>query len=193
VASDPAALARAAIDASIAAQQALLEDESVATLVRTAELLSGALRAGGKLLFFGNGGSATDATHLAAEFVGRFERERRGYPALSLAANQSAVTAIANDYGFERVFARQIEALGSPEDVAVALSTSGGSANVLAGVTAARSIGMATVGLTGAAGDALAQAVDVCLRASSSVTARVQESHILMGHVLCELVERTLQ
>ena len=191
--SDPAAVARATIGASIATQQAMLDGEHVAALVRAAELMTRALRGGGKLLFFGNGGSATDATHLAAEFVGRFERERRGYPAVSLPANESTVTAIANDYGYERVFARQIEALGRPEDVAIAISTSGRSENVVAGATAAREAGMAAVALTGADGGLLADAVDVCLRAPGTSTARVQECHILMGHVLCELVERALQ
>jgi len=193
VTSDPAAVARATIGASIATQQAMLDGEHVAALVRAAELMTRALRGGGKLLFFGNGGSATDATHLAAEFVGRFERERRGYPAVSLPANESTVTAIANDYGYERVFARQIEALGRPEDVAIAISTSGRSENVVAGATAAREAGMAAVALTGADGGLLADAVDVCLRAPGTSTARVQECHILMGHVLCELVERALQ
>jgi D-sedoheptulose 7-phosphate isomerase len=193
VENDPAAAARAAIAESIAVQQALLGTEHVAELVRAAELMSAALRDGAKLLFFGNGGSASDASHLAAEFVGRFDRERRGYPALSLPANESAVTAIANDYGYEQVFARQIQALGTPSDVAIAISTSGRSGNVLAAVAAAREAGMATVGLTGAGGGALADLVDVCLKAPAAATARIQECHILIGHVLCELVERALE
>ena len=129
---------------------------------------------------------------MAAEFVGRFVAERRALPALSLSSDDSAITAIANDYGFPRVFARQVEAFGSPGDVAVAFSTSGRSPNVLEGVRTARELGMTSIGLTGGDGGELAAAVDVCLRVPSSITARIQEGHILLAHVLCELVEHGL-
>jgi len=129
---------------------------------------------------------------VAAEFVGRFVAERRALPALSLSSDDSAITAIANDYGFPRVFARQVEAFGSPGDVAVAFSTSGRSPNVLEGVRTPRELGMTSIGLTGGDGGELAAAVDVCLRVPSSITARIQEGHILLAHVLCELVEHGL-
>jgi len=186
---DAVAVAAAVIRDCVATQTALLDEPQLESIVLAANALADCLARGGKLLFFGNGGSASDAGHLAAEFVGRFQSERRGLPALSLAANVSALTAIANDFGFERVFARQVEALGGPADVAIAISTGGTSANVLAGVQAAREIGMRTVGLTGAGGGKLAAMVDVCVRVPARSAARIQESHILIGHVLCELVE----
>ena len=189
---DSAALAAAVIRDSIEVHERLLDEAGLTAVVQAAEMVSRSLAQGGKLLLFGNGGSASDAGHVAAEFVGRFQRERRAYPALSLAANLSAVTAIGNDYGFEHVFTRQLEALGAPGDVAVAISTSGKSANVLAGVRAARRLGLGTIGLTGEGGDELAAEVDICLRVASGITARIQEGHILLAHVLCELVEREL-
>jgi D-sedoheptulose 7-phosphate isomerase len=176
---------------SLAAQEALLAPERLAALVRAADTVAACLRDGGKVLLFGNGGSAADATHIAAELVGRFQLERRGLPALSLSDNASSLTAIANDYDFARVFARQVEAFGAPGDVAIAISTSGRSENVLAGVAAARERGLHTIALTGAAG-ALREAADICLEVPASSTARVQEGHILVAHVLCELVERAV-
>ena len=192
MATDDVAVAAAAIRESVATQTALLDDEHIQGIVAAAGLMTESLARGGKLLLFGNGGSASDAAHVAAEFVGRFQRERRALPAISLGTNLSSITAIANDYGFDRVFARQLEGLGGPDDVAVAISTSGRSSNVLAGVDAARRLGMGTIGLTGADGGQLAAAVDVCLRVPALTTARIQESHILISHVLCELVERDL-
>ena len=189
---DPASVARDAIEDNVALGRRLLEPDRVSEIVRVAEIVSTSLSAGGKLLVFGNGGSASDASHIATEFVARFMRDRRALPAVSLAADNSALTAIANDFGFERVFARQLEALAGPLDIALAISTSGRSANVLVGARMARSLGLATIGLTGADGGELAGLVDVCLRVPSDVTARVQEGHILIGHVLCELVEQTL-
>ena len=153
------------------------------------EVLVAALRAGGKVLICGNGGSAADAQHIAAEFTGRFETERHGLPAIALTTDSSAMTAISNDYGFERVFARQVEALGRPGDVLIGISTSGGSANVLAAVAAAGSAGLATVGLSGREGGALATACDHCITVPSPVTARVQEGHILIGHIWCGLID----
>src|SRR3954454_8693019 len=161
-------------------------------LSAVAECIVGSYRTGGKLLLFGNGGSAGDAQHLAAEFVGRFQLERDPLPALALTVNGSAVTAIANDYGYEDVFARQLRALGSPGDVAVGISTSGGSANVVAALRAARSEGMLAIGLTGGDGGPMRSLCDHCLVVPSSDTPRIQEGHILLGHVLCELVETAL-
>jgi len=189
---DETSIARAAIEQSVDVQRALLDPASLAGLVHAADLISQSFAGGGKLLLFGNGGSASDASHVAAEFVGRFVAERRALPALSLSSDDSAITAIANDYGFPRVFARQVEAFGSPGDVAVAFSTSGRSPNVLEGVRTARELGMTSIGLTGGDGGELAAAVDVCLRVSSTTTARIQEGHILLAHVLCELVEHGL-
>ncbi|HTX30148.1 MAG TPA: D-sedoheptulose 7-phosphate isomerase [Solirubrobacteraceae bacterium] len=181
-----------AIQDSIAVRERLLDEMSVAAVVSAAEMVTRSLARGGKLLLFGNGGSASDASHIAAEFVGRFQRERRAFPAISLAANQSSLTAIGNDYGFEHVFARQVEAFAAPGDVAIAISTSGRSANVLAAVRCAQRLGLGTIGLTGETGGELGALVDICLRIPASSTARVQEGHILLAHVLCELVEREL-
>jgi D-sedoheptulose 7-phosphate isomerase len=136
----------------------------------------------------GNGGSAADSQHLAADLVGRFMRERRGFASMALTTDTSVLTAVANDYSFEHVFSRQIEALCTPQDIVVAISTSGNSRNVLAGVLAARERGAFTVGLMGATGD-MGDIVDICLRVPSQVTARIQEAHILIGHILCNWVE----
>lgn len=176
---------------SIEAKMRTLERE-LPNLARAGELLLGCLRRGGKVLLFGNGGSAADAQHFAAELVSRFRRERPGLAAVALTTDTSILTAIGNDYGFERVFARQIEALGRPGDVAVAISTSGNSPNVLAALDAARARGLLTIGFTGERGGALRERVDVCLRAGSDETPRIQEVHITAAHALCEIVEQTL-
>ena len=179
-------------DASVRAKQVFL-DENAAALERAINIVADALEGGHKLLLFGNGGSAADAQHLAAEFVGRFMRERRALPAVALTTDTSALTAIANDYGYDEVFARQVRALGARGDVALAISTSGKSPSVLRAVDACREIGITTIGLTGGDGGALAGAVDVSLRVSASrLSPRIQETHILIGHVLCELVDRRL-
>jgi D-sedoheptulose 7-phosphate isomerase len=185
-------LAERRIRESVEAQQALLDPSVVGAVVRAADLIAGALRDGGKVLAFGNGGSAADATHFAAELVGRYLLERDGLPAISLSDNASALTAISNDYGYERVFARQVEALGRRGDVALGISTSGRSANVLAGLSAARGGGLATVALTGGDGGAMRDAAEVCIVVPSGETPRVQEGHTLVTHILCELVERAL-
>jgi D-sedoheptulose 7-phosphate isomerase len=185
-------LAERRIRESVEAQQGLLDPSVVGAVVRAVDLIVGALRDGGKVLAFGNGGSAADATHFAAELVGRYLLERDGLPAISLSDNASALTAISNDYGYERVFARQVEALGRPGDVALGISTSGRSANVLAGLTAARAGGLATLALTGGDGGSMRDAADVCIAVPSAETPRVQEGHTLVAHVLCELVERAL-
>jgi len=184
-----AELAEARIRESLAAQERLLDAETIAALVGAAETIATAFRNDGKLLVFGNGGSAADATHLAAELVGRFLVERPGLPAVSLSDNASAVTSIANDYSYERVFARQVEALGRPGDVALGISTSGRSANVLAGLEAARDGGLATLALTGGGGGRIRAAADVCIVVASADTPRIQEGHTLVTHVLCELIE----
>jgi D-sedoheptulose 7-phosphate isomerase len=178
--------------ASIQAKETFLA-EHVATLERAVAVIAEALAAGRKLLLFGNGGSAADAQHIAAELVGRFQRERRALPAIALTTDTSALTAIANDYGYEEIFARQVRALGQAGDVALAISTSGASANVLRAVEACRELGISTIGLTGGQGGTLSGMVDLSLRVSAStLSARIQETHILIGHVICELVDRRL-
>lgn len=167
-------------------------ESHAAAVERAAGLLADCFRAGGKVLLFGNGGSAADAQHIAAEWTGRFRRERPGLPAIALTANTSDLTAIGNDYGFERVFARLVEAHGRPGDVAIAISTSGTSPNVIAAVEAARERGLATLGLAGRGGGKLAGMVDVAFVVPSDRTERIQESHITLLHVLCELVDEAL-
>jgi D-sedoheptulose 7-phosphate isomerase len=182
---------RAAFEDSVAAKHATL-DACAPAIERAAERLIACLRDGGKVLAFGNGGSASDAQHFCAELAGRYVRERPGLPALALTANTSDLTAIGNDYGFDRVFARLLEAHGRAGDVAVAISTSGNSPNVLRAVEVARERGLATIGLTGKGGGKLASRVDVPIVAASDVTARIQESHITILHVLCQLVDDAL-
>ena len=183
---------RAIFEASAESKDVFLA-ECAAELERAIDLIAAALRDGRKLLLFGNGGSAADAQHIAAEFVGRFMRERRPLPALALTTDTSALTAIGNDYGFDDVFARQVRALGARGDVALAISTSGRSPNVLRAVEAARDAGLKIVALTGGDGGPLAAAADVSLLVSAStLSARIQETHILVGHVICELVDQRL-
>jgi D-sedoheptulose 7-phosphate isomerase len=161
-------------------------------MTAAANALVSAYQAGHKALFFGNGGSAADAQHLAAEFLGRYLRERHPMPALALPVNASAVTAIANDYGYEHVFSRQLQALASPGDVAVAISTSGNSQSVVEAVTSARKLGLFTIGLTGSSGGRLRDLVDVLIAVPSDETPRIQECHILVGHALCDAVEQAI-
>jgi|SRR5215471_7201940 len=184
---------RTAITASIAAKQLLLADgQIVAALARVSQMLVDALRNGNKLMVFGNGGSAADAQHIAAEFVGRFAFNRPALPALALSVNSSCVTAIGNDYGFDLVFSRQVEALARRGDVAVGISTSGNSPNVIRGLEAAGRMGVHTVGFAGAGGGKLKETADFCLCAPSEETPRIQECHILMGHILSEIAEREI-
>jgi D-sedoheptulose 7-phosphate isomerase len=159
---------------------------------RAADSLSDALRRGGKVMFCGNGGSAADSQHLAAEFTGRFINDRRPLAALALSTDSSALTCIANDYAFEQVFERQLRALGRAGDALVAISTSGNSANVLRAARAAREIGVSVVGLLGRDGGALKALCDMALVVPSDTTARIQEAHIFIGHTLCAMVERSL-
>lgn len=182
---------RASLEESARLKREMLEVAGP-RLVEAGGLLASGFRAGGRLLTFGNGGSAADAQHLAAELAGRFDRERPALPALALTANSSDLTAIGNDYGFERIFARLVEAHGRAGDVAVAISTSGNSPNVIAGVDAARERGLRTVALVGKGGGQLASRVDVAIAVPSEVTARIQECHVAAIHVLCELVEDEL-
>jgi len=160
-------------------------------LARVAEVLIQAFRKGRTVYFFGNGGSAADAQHLAAEFVNRFRLDRRALPALALNVDTSVLTSIANDAGYDRVFARQIEAFGRADDVAVGLSTSGASPNVIEGIRRARQQGLVTVGFSGDGGPLLRE-TDHCIVVPSKTTARVQEMHILAGHVICDIVEQDL-
>jgi len=161
-------------------------------VVEVGQLLIRAFREGKKVMLFGNGGSATDASHIAAEFVGRYRRDRDPLPALALGTDMAALTSIANDYDFTDIFSRQILAHGRKGDVAIAISTSGNSLNVIRGVEAAHDRGLVTVGWTGATGGKLTDLVDYCFCVPSSVTARIQECHITLGHVLCELIEERL-
>jgi len=179
------------IEASIDVKRRTIETQAP-MIVAIAERVVETFRRGGKLLLCGNGGSAADAQHIAAEFVSRFRRERHGLPAIALTTDTSILTAISNDYGYERVFARQVEALGRPGDMVIGISTSGISASVIAAMRAARNGSMATVGFTGASGGTLVDHVDLCLCVPSHNTARIQEVHITVAHVVCEIVERTL-
>ncbi len=167
-------------------------DTAAAELARVARLVAERLRAGGKLLAFGNGGSAADAQHLAAELVNRFQKDRPPLPAVALTTDTSALTAIANDFGFDRVFAKQVQALARPGDVAVGISTSGRSPNVLAGLRAAREAGCLCVGLTGAEGGQMAAVCDHLFRAPSRSTPRIQEAHVAWIHAFCDLIEALL-
>lgn len=165
---------------------------AVAPAAAAAEVMLAALRGGGKVLACGNGGSAADAQHFAAELVGRFERERRAIAAIALTTDTSIVTSIGNDYGFARVFARQVEALGRPGDVLLGITTSGGSPNVVEAIAAAKAGGLTTVALTGRDGGAAGAAADIHINVRSTSTARVQEVHRTLLHAVCELVEREL-
>ena len=181
------------IRASIAVKEILVQDpELVSIIAKVSELLIDAFRGKKKVILFGNGGSAADAQHIAAEFVGRFALDRAALPALALSVNTSCITAIGNDYGFDLVFARQIEALGQAGDVAIGISTSGNSQNVLKAVSVAKDLGLRTVGLTGSPGGKLKNAVDCCICVPSHETPRIQECHILIGHIISELVEQTI-
>ncbi len=162
------------------------------SLTRAVDAIAEAFGNGQALLVFGNGGSAADAHHFVTEFVGRYQRERRAVPALALTADTSLMTAVANDYGFERVFARQIEAFGAPGDIAFGITTSGNSPNVVEGLKAASERGMVTIALTGRDGGAAGQLADIHLNVPHAATARVQEAHIVLLHVICELVEEGL-
>lgn len=173
---------------SIAVKRALLESQSHA-IANVGEALVEAMRNGKTLFLFGNGGSAGDSQHIAAELVGRFTKERRALPAVALTTNSSALTALGNDYEYAIVFSRQLEAFGKAGDIAIGISTSGNSPNVLHGLETAKNLGMVTVGLTGETGGKIKEMADHCICVPSRDTARIQESHIMIGHILCEIVE----
>ena len=166
--------------------------QHVDRIVQVASVIAAAFREGHKVLLFGNGGSSTDASHIAAEFVGRYHRERRPLPAIALATDMAAITCIANDYDYAEIFSRQVKAHGQKGDVVIAISTSGNSPNVLKGLEAARELGLTTIGWTGGRGGKVEGLVDYPFVVPSTVTARIQESHITLGHVLCELIEESL-
>jgi D-sedoheptulose 7-phosphate isomerase len=165
--------------------------EQAEAIVRAAGAMRGAIEAGRQVLVFGNGGSATDAQHFAAELVGRFGRERRGLPVVALTADSAILTSVANDYGFEQVFARQVQALGRAGDVAMGITTSGTSPNVNRALRLAREAGLATVGLTGRDGGETGRIVDVHVNVPGVTSAQVQEVHRTVLHVMCELIERS--
>jgi len=165
----------------------------VEQIEKCAEIIFDAVSKGKKILICGNGGSAADAQHIAAEFVGRYETERRGLPAIALTTDTSALTALSNDYGFERIFSRQVEALASEGDVLISFSTSGNSPNIIAAVMKARELGCRTVGLTGIKGKKLASLCDACILVPSERTARIQEAHITIGHIWCEIIDSKLK
>jgi D-sedoheptulose 7-phosphate isomerase len=167
-------------------------EENKDQIVRTAETIAHGLRNGRKVLFFGNGGSAADAQHLAAELVGRFGPDRSALPGISLTTDTSILTALGNDYGYDKVFSRQIEALGQPGDTAVGISTSGNSPSILLGLDVARGKGLFTVGLTGETGGKMNDRAEVLFRVPSRQTPRIQETHIMLGHILCDLIDREL-
>lgn len=167
-----------------------LNDVSIDSIRSCAEILIGTLKVGGKILVCGNGGSAADAQHIAAELVGRYENERQALPAIALTTDTSALTALANDYDFAKVFARQVEALAREGDCLIAISTSGESENVIAAIMSARTLRCRVVGLTGAKGKKLAALSDACLLVPSSRTARIQEAHIAVAHIWCSLIEK---
>lgn len=168
---------------------AVMNSNILAQIAVVAAAIKKALAAGHKVMFCGNGGSAADSQHLAAEFVGRFQKERRGLPALALTVDTSILTAVGNDYGYDKIFVRQVEALAQPGDVLVGLSTSGNSPNVVAALELAKSKDVYCVGMTAAGGGKMAGLCDECIAVPAKITARAQEMHILIGHILCELVD----
>lgn len=170
----------------------MLQGKSTQTIARIAETLIEALRSGHRIYIMGNGGSAADAQHFAAELVGRFKLERRGLPAVALTTDTSALTAIGNDYGFDSIFARQVEALVQPGDAVLGITTSGNSPNVLRAIERAQQIGAATLGFAGPSGGKLADLCSLCLKAPGSSTDRIQECHITAIHILCQLIEEAL-
>jgi phosphoheptose isomerase len=189
---DPATALKAIFSETAAAHQRFAE-KGLERVAAAAAAISRAVTTGRKVLAFGNGGSASDAEHLVAELVGRFEGERQALAGIALTANSSVVTAIANDYGYERVFTRQIEALGREGDVAFGISTSGRSPNVLAALTAAKALGMTTIALTGRDGGPIGAEADIHVNVAEASTPRVQEVHRTAIHAMCTLVEQSLK
>lgn len=182
---------RLAVEDSIRVKENFFR-ENIQKIVEVADLIAKTLNEGGKILIFGNGGSATDASHIAAEFVNRFKRERPPLPAIALNTDVAVLTAIANDYDYTEVFAKQIKALGQKGDIAIGISTSGSSKNVLKAIEVARKRGLKTVAFTSIKGEKLISKVDYAFLVPSENTPRIQETHITLGHILCELVEDIL-
>lgn len=172
--------------------QHMSEEAFVRQVDDVCKLIADTLHNGNKVLLFGNGGSASDAQHIAAEFTGRFVKERKAYPAIALTTDTSALTAIANDYGFERVFARQVEALAVKGDLLIGISTSGNSPNVINGFLAGKQMGCKLIGFTGQKGGGMKDICDIVLTVNSNITARIQEAHILIGHVICAFVDELI-
>jgi len=189
--SDATSFLRVIFDDSIAAHQRFTA-HALDSIIQAATAISRATNAGRKLLAFGNGGSAADAQHLVAELVGRFEKERRALPAVALTSNSSIVTAIANDYAYDRIFVRQVEALGSAGDVAIGISTSGQSPNVEAALTAAKKRGLVTIALTGRDGGRMGADADIHINVAEKSTPRVQEVHRTILHAMCSLIEQAV-
>jgi len=173
---------------SIRVKHATLEDNKV-KIEAVVHIVAKAFKGHQTLFLFGNGGSAADSQHIAAEFIGRFQKERKSLPAIALTTDTSALTALGNDYGFDVIFARQLEGLAREGDVAFGISTSGNSKNVIEGVKKAKAMGLSTISMTGGLGGALAELTDISLIVPSETTARIQESHICIAHTICELVE----
>ena len=175
----------------IAVKEAIIQHQ-LPLIEKAAKAVIDCVKAGKKVLFFGNGGSASDSQHMAAEFVGRYEKERRALPAIALTTDTSILTAVGNDYGFDHIFERQVAALGQKGDIAFAISTSGNSKNVMLAVQKAKAMGIYTIGLMGRDGGQLKPLVDLAIVVPSQKTSRVQESHIMIGHILCERVDEAL-
>jgi len=173
---------------SIQVKEGLLKS-NVSQILQISESVIEALRKGGKLIIFGNGGSASDSQHIAAELVGRFKKDRPALAAIALTTNTSIITALANDFGYETIFARQIEALAGKNDIVLGISTSGKAKNVALGLKQAKKMGLKTIALTGGDGGELLKLADISLVVPSSITARIQEAHITIGHIVCELIE----
>ena len=182
---------RACIAESIAVKQAAL-DKNLVSVEKAARALIAAIKNGGKILLCGNGGSAADSQHIAAEFIGRFQKERKSLPAIALTTDSSIITSLANDYGFDVVFSRQVEGLGKKGDVLLGISTSGNSPNVVKAVEQAQKMDIVTMAMTGRDGGKLAKIVDIAIVVPSAKTARIQESHIAIAHAICEVVEDEL-
>lgn len=179
------------IQQSIDVKQQVLKD-FIPVIEQAAQRSADCLKAGNKIIFFGNGGSASDSQHLAAEFVGRYEKERRALPAISFTTDTSILTAVGNDYGYEKVFERQVEALGRKGDVIFAITTSGNSKNVLLAVKKAKELGLYVIGLTGGTGGELKDLADLAVVIPTKKTSRIQECHIMIGHIICECVDEII-
>jgi D-sedoheptulose 7-phosphate isomerase len=181
------------ISSSVQVKTALLDDQDLLNLIiKAVETITNSYKNGNKTLLAGNGGSASDAQHVSGEFVSRFNFDRPAIPSIALSTDTSILTGIGNDYGFERLFSRQIEAHGNKGDVFIGISTSGNSPNVIKALETCKEKGVISIGLTGATGGKMADLCDICIKVPSTVTPRIQESHILIGHIICHLVEEQL-